>query len=260
MKFFVSKVFFLSVLLAILIVAALLFVTNSQLGNITHHDEKIPVPNVIGKNVNELDALITEQGFEYLINDSVFDNKKPKGVVVDQSPSPENFVKEGRKLYLTINARTRKKITIKESVKDLSLRSAMSILQSYGVKVKVTNKPSTPAGIVLALNYKGSKVVPGETLIDEGDVVELVVSGTSKASIYYEQFSGTLKEVVSRVESLGFIAEPVQMGVPCKTENDTLAAYVVRQMPEYKSGMMLKPGTPVQLFFTCDTTAVKTLK
>ena len=64
MKFFISKAFFLSLILALLIVVGLLFFTNSQLGNITHHDEKIPVPNVIGKNVNELEALITEQGFD----------------------------------------------------------------------------------------------------------------------------------------------------------------------------------------------------
>jgi beta-lactam-binding protein with PASTA domain len=240
----------------LLIAAGLIFFVISYLGNFTHHGEKLPVPNVIGKKVEDLEALITEEGFEYIINDSVFDNKKPKGIVVDQSPSPESFVKEGRTMYITINARTKKKITIKESVKDLSLRSAMSILQSYGVKVKVTNKPSTPAGVVLGLNYMGKKIIPGETLIDEGDMVELIVSGSSKASIYYEQFSGTLKEASNRAESLGFLVEPIQMGNLCKTETDSMGAFVVRQIPEYKNGMMLKPGTPVQLFFTCDTIAI----
>jgi beta-lactam-binding protein with PASTA domain len=256
MKFLFSKAFFLSLFLMLLIAAGLIFFVISYLGNFTHHGEKLPVPNVIGKKVEDLEALITEEGFEYIINDSVFDNKKPKGIVVDQSPSPESFVKEGRTMYITINARTKKKITIKESVKDLSLRSAMSILQSYGVKVKVTNKPSTPAGVVLGLNYMGKKIIPGETLIDEGDMVELIVSGSSKASIYYEQFSGTLKEASNRAESLGFLVEPIQMGNLCKTETDSMGAFVVRQIPEYKNGMMLKPGTPVQLFFTCDTIAI----
>jgi hypothetical protein len=132
----------------------------------------------------------------------------------------------------------------------------MSILQSYGVKVKVTNKPSTPAGVVLGLNYMGKKIIPGETLIDEGDIVELIVSGSSRASIYYEQFAGTLKEASNRAESLGFLVEPIQMGSLCKTEADSMSAFVVRQIPEYKNGMMLKPGTPVQLFFTCDTIAI----
>ncbi|MFZ9848262.1 MAG: PASTA domain-containing protein [Flavobacteriales bacterium] len=246
----------MSLFLMLLIAAGLIFFVISYLGNFTRHGEKLPVPNVIGKKLEDLDALITEEGFEYIINDSVFDNKKPKGIVVDQSPSPESFVKEGRTMYITINARTKKKITIKESVKDLSLRSAMSILQSYGVKVKVTNKPSTPEGVVLGLNYMGKKIIPGETLIDEGDMVELVVSGSSKASIYYEQFSGTLKEASNRAEALGFLVEPIQMGNLCKTESDSMSAFVVRQIPEYKNGMMLKPGTPVQLFFTCDTIAI----
>jgi len=256
MKFLFSKAFFLSLFLMLLIAAGLIFFVISYLGDFTHHGEKLPVPNVIGKKVEDLDALITEEGFEYIINDSVFDNKKPKGIVIDQSPSPESFVKDGRTMYITINARTKKKITIKESVKDLSLRSAMSILQSYGVKVKVTNKPSTPAGVVLGLNYMGKKIIPGETLIDEGDIVELIVSGSSRASIYYEQFAGTLKEASNRAESLGFLVEPIQMGSLCKTEADSMSAFVVRQIPEYKNGMMLKPGTPVQLFFTCDTIAI----
>ncbi len=258
MKFLFSKAFFLSLFLMLLIAAGLIFFVISYLGSFTHHDEKLPVPNVIGKKVEELDELITEQGYEYVINDSIFDNKQPKGIVVDQSPSPTSFVKEGRTMYLTINARTKKKITIKESVKDLSLRSAMSILQSYGVKVRVTNKPSTPVGVVLGLNYNGKKVFPGETLIDEGDVVELIVSGSSSASVFYEVFSGNLKEATNRAESLGFLVEAVQMGnIPCKTEGDSMNSFVIRQIPEYKEGMKLKPGTPVQLFFSCDSTLIK---
>jgi beta-lactam-binding protein with PASTA domain len=257
MKFLFSKAFFLSLFLALLIAAGLIFFVISYLGRMTHHGEKLPVPNVIGKKVEDLEELIAEQGYEYVINDSIFDNKQPKGIVVDQSPSPESFVKEGRTMYLTINARTKKKITIKESVKDLSLRSAMSILQSYGVKVKITNKPSTPAGVVLGLNYEGKKVEPGETWIEEGDVVELIVSGTSKASVYYEEFSGSLKDAISRAESLGFLVEAIQMGnSPCKKEADTLSSFVIRQTPEYKEGMMLKPGTPIQLFFSCDSTLI----
>ena len=93
----------------LLIAAGLIFFVISYLGNFTHHGEKLPVPNVIGKKVEDLDALITEEGFEYIINDSVFDNKKPKGIVIDQSPSPESFVKDGRTMYITINARTKKK-------------------------------------------------------------------------------------------------------------------------------------------------------
>lgn len=257
MKFFLSKVFFLSLFVALLITAGLLFFVVSYLGSFTHQDEKILVPNVIGKKVGELDELITEKGFEYIINDSIFDNKKPKGIVVDQSPSPEYFVKEGRTMYLTINARTRKKIQIKSDVVDLSLRAALTDLQSQGVKVILKPRPSTPVGVVLGLNYNGKKVIPNETWIIEGDEVELTYSSSSRPSVYYENYYGlTVKDAVSTVESKGFSAELVgTTGTICKTEADTMGAKVIKQLPEYKEGMMLRPGSPVILYFSCDSIA-----
>ncbi len=254
-KFIFSKVFFLNLLIALLITAGLLYLVVSYLDNFTNHGEQVEVPNVIGKKTEDLDSALVDKGFEYVIIDSIFDRKKPKGVVVDQSPSPEYFVKEGRKLYLTINARTTKKILIKEEMTDLSMKDAMERLQSYGVRVNVLWKSSTPAGVVLNVSYRGAKIVPGQTLINDGDVVDITVSKGASSSTYFSDYLGlSLKDAISKVQSSALIPVPMQVGKNlCKTEADSLSAIVIRQRPAYEQGMKLKVGAPIQLYFTCDT-------
>jgi len=255
-KFVFSKVFIVNLLIALLITAGLVFLVISYLDNFTHHGEQIVVPNVIGKKTEDLDSALVDKGFEYVIIDSIFDRKKPKGVVVDQSPSPEYFVKEGRKLYLTINARTTKKITIKEEMIDLSVKDAVERLQSYGVQVVIQTKPSTPVGVVLSVSYHGSKVIPGKTLINDGDVVTIVVSGGSNASSYLGEYIGlSLKDAVNRAQTSSFTPLAVQLGKPlCLTEADSMSSIVIRQRPTYEQGLKLKMGAPVELYFSCDST------
>ncbi|MCX6181176.1 MAG: PASTA domain-containing protein [Bacteroidetes bacterium] len=254
-KFIFSKVFFLNLLIALLITAGLLYVVVSYLDNFTHHGEQILVPNVLGKKTEELDTALVEKGFEYVIIDSIFDRKRPKGVVVDQSPSPDYFVKEGRKLYLTINARTTKKITIKEDMTDLSMKDAMDRLQSYGVKVDIMMKNSTPAGVVLNVLYQGVKVIPGKTLINDGDVVKIVVSSGGNSTAFLSPYIGmSLKDAMAQVQGSALLPVPRALGkVMCKTEADSMSAIVVRQTPEYEQGLKMKVGAPVMLFFSCDT-------
>ena len=257
-KFIFSKVFFLNLLIALLITAGLLWLVVSYLDNFTNHGEQVLVPNVLGKKTEELDTALIDKGFEYIIIDSIFDRKRPKGIVVDQSPSPDYFVKEGRKLYLTINARTIKKITIKEEMTDLSLKDAMERLQSYGVQVKVDYKTSTPAGVVLKVSYHGAKVIPGQTLINDGDVVVIQVSTGASSSTYLADYIGlSLKDAISKAQSSALVPVPMQLMTNklavCKTEADSMSAIVIRQRPTYEQGLKLKAGAPIQLFFSCDT-------
>ncbi|MFM7021922.1 MAG: PASTA domain-containing protein [Flavobacteriales bacterium] len=254
-KFIFSRVFLVNFLIAILLTAGLLYVVVSYLDNYTQHGEQVVVPDVLGKKVGALDTALVEKGFQYEIIDSIFDRKRPKGIVVDQSPSPKNFVKEGRKLYLTINARTTKKIMIKEEVKDLSMKDAIDRLESYGVKVNIEWKSSTPAGAVLGMTYKGSKIIPNKTLINDGDVVSIQVAKGAGSTAYMAPYIGlTLKDAISQVQANAFVPVPMQVGNPlCKKEVDSMTAVVIRQRPEYEQGMKLKVGSPVQLYFTCDT-------
>jgi len=101
-KFFISKVFFLNLFIALALLTGGLFILDNYLDNLTRHGEKVIVPNVIKKKVNELDSNLISKGFRYEIMDSVWERKLPKGIVIDQKPAPGDSVKEGRKVYLTI--------------------------------------------------------------------------------------------------------------------------------------------------------------
>ena len=105
-KFLFSKVFFINLIIACILLIASLFILNRYLNKITKHGEKVVVPNVINKKISDLDDNLLNKGFRYQIMDSVWERKLPKGIIRDQKPAPGDSVKEGRKIYLTINARS----------------------------------------------------------------------------------------------------------------------------------------------------------
>ena len=54
----------------------------------TNHNDSLQVPNLQGVYVGSLDSLIESYNFRYTILDSVFDQSKRKGAVVNQDPLP----------------------------------------------------------------------------------------------------------------------------------------------------------------------------
>ena len=53
----------------------------------------LPVPDVVGRSLDETQALLQEQGLRLDAAEQVFDNDVPVGHVVRQEPSPSSFVK-----------------------------------------------------------------------------------------------------------------------------------------------------------------------
>ena len=111
-KFFFSKAFFINLLIALLLLVIGLFILDNYLDGLTKHGEKVAVPNVVNKKITDIDTNLVNKGFRYEIMDSVWERKLPKGIVVDQKPEPGDSVKDGRKIYLTINARSDKMIKL----------------------------------------------------------------------------------------------------------------------------------------------------
>ena len=100
----------ISVIAAIGLVIVLIFGVNRFLAIYTHHDEKIPVPVLYGLEVPEVERLLDELGLRYEIRDSLFEEGKPRNAVLSQDPDTNEFVKEDRIIYISINASETPKI------------------------------------------------------------------------------------------------------------------------------------------------------
>ena len=83
-----------------------LFLFLQALDGITRHGKYLRVPSVKGKKAAQAIELLEGQGFEVVVQDSVYNDTVPPLQVMKQFPDPEATVKVNRTVYLTVNRMT----------------------------------------------------------------------------------------------------------------------------------------------------------
>ncbi|MBL0025522.1 MAG: PASTA domain-containing protein [Saprospiraceae bacterium] len=97
-----SREFLKQILLIVGSVILLLFMVNLWLRFYTNHGQKLQLPKFIGMNLDKALDQSESQDFDLIVSDSVFVVGKSGGIITDQNPKPGSFVKEGRKVYVTV--------------------------------------------------------------------------------------------------------------------------------------------------------------
>ncbi|WP_297066753.1 PASTA domain-containing protein [uncultured Duncaniella sp.] len=127
----------------------------------TRHDDTIIVPTVKSLTYDDASRRLSEDGLVAVLSDSVYDKSTRPGTVIDQNPKVGTVVKEGREIYLTINAFSPKMVTV-PTLTDISVRQAKSILEGLEIKNIVEKRiPSDFKDLVLGVYYKGHRLSPG---------------------------------------------------------------------------------------------------
>ena len=127
----------------------------------TRHDDTIVVPTVKSLTYDDATRRLSEEGLVAVLSASVYDKSTRPGTVIDQNPKVVTVVKEGREIYLTINAFSPKMVTI-PTLTDISVRQAKSILEGLEIKNIVEKRiPSDFKDLVLGVYYKGHRLSPG---------------------------------------------------------------------------------------------------
>ena len=172
--FIFSKLFLKHLLLAIVVGNVIFWGSLFFLNLYTRHGEAIPVPNLEGLSMEQALKKLQENNMQGIIADSVFLTDKPKGTIIDQNP-PVNFkVKNGRKVFLTINSFFPERVQMPNMV-GVSLRQAKAMLETYGLKVgKLRYVPDIAKDNVLEQKYKGKKIAEG-TLLEKGSPIDFVL-------------------------------------------------------------------------------------
>ena len=103
-QFIKSKVFVKQLLIAFGVLFALVFVMVMWLNISTNHNQKIEVPNLEKMSLTKVENTLDELDLNWEVIDSASYNANyPKKSVIEQSPEAGDFVKENRKIYLTLN-------------------------------------------------------------------------------------------------------------------------------------------------------------
>jgi eukaryotic-like serine/threonine-protein kinase len=163
-----------NILFMLLVFALLIVITMTYLRFYTLHGKTIAVPDFTGLTIDKIDGLATQNNLKYIINDSIYDFKKPKGTVALQDPPAGFKVKQGRKIYLTVIAQMPEQVNVPNLI-DLSLRQATSMLETYGLKLgRIEYTHSEFKNAVLEQKYKGRQINPDMT-VKIGSTIDLVL-------------------------------------------------------------------------------------
>lgn len=180
-QFLKSKTFLKQ--LAIVVVGLLVFVFLLKwwLSFTTNHDQKIQVPNLKKMTLSEVEKKLQELDLAYKILDSASYNPNyPKKSVLEQNPEAGDFVKEKRKIYLTLNPSKYRDISI-PNLNGRTRRQATSHLRSIGFKVgdNVTWVGGIGKNVVRGLKYKGKKLKTGDKLPKKSTIDLILEDGKS---------------------------------------------------------------------------------
>lgn len=127
----------------------------------TRHGDTIIVPTVKAMTYSQASDALKSDGLLAILSDSVYESRMAPGVVIEQNPKAGTVVKEGREIYLTINAFSVKMVTL-PTLTDISLRQARSILEGLEINNIIEKRvPSDFKDLVLAVRYKGNRLSPG---------------------------------------------------------------------------------------------------
>mgnify|MGYP003656914526 CR=1 FL=1 len=175
-KFLKSKTFFVQIAIAIVGLFVFIFGLKYWLGVTTNHDQKIQVPNLQKLTLVEVEKKLKELDLDYkIIDSSSFNPTYPKKSVIEQTPEAGDFVKEKRKIYLTLNPSKYRDVTMPD-LNGRTKRQASSELRARGLNVSVnfTFVDDIGKDVVRGLRYKGKIVKEGDKL-PLNSIVDLVL-------------------------------------------------------------------------------------
>lgn len=127
----------------------------------TRHGDTITVPAVRSMQYDRAMEFLASEGLAGCVADSVYDKSTAPGTVIEQNPKAGTVVKQGREVFLTINAFSPKTVTL-PALTDISLRQARSILEGLEIRNIVERRvPSEFKDLVTGVRYKGARLMPG---------------------------------------------------------------------------------------------------
>jgi beta-lactam-binding protein with PASTA domain len=238
----------------LVLVLAGVFGVSLFLESYTKHSEFIEVPDFDGFHYSEIEDYISDKDLRFEISDSIFDPSKEGGIVVEQLPQSGEQVKSNRKIYLTINSITPPSVTLPE-LRDITVRQVVSKIHTYGLKVdSLVYKPAECDNCVIGVLFEGEEILPG-AMIEKGKSITLIIGegiGTKRVPIPYLYRLG-----ITGVKSL-LNSQGLNMGFPeydttIVSAEDSMNAFVYKQVPVYDSVETIRQGTAFDLFLTLDS-------
>lgn len=224
----------------------------------TRHGKIIEVPNFMGMSIEDAEGVALKSDLNLIVRDSIFDVDLPGGTIVDQLPKTstvrEVTVKPGRKIYVTVNAYTRRMVNIPYVAKQ-TLRQALNQIERSGLTVSrlVYEADMTSTDYVIKQKVDNSEILPTtERKAPVGTGVTLHVSYQHE-----EQNTQTPRLVGLSLQQAKNTLWDNGLNLAKVIYDDSVEDLIARRKARVykqssKIGTSLRRGSEVTLYLTCD--------
>lgn len=240
----------------LLAAVVLVWLTAWTINVYTHHGESITVPELRGLTMENAQKLLYSKNLDFIVADSSFNKNMLPDAVIEQFPRPGAKVKEDRRIYLTVNARTAPMVGIPNIIYN-SLENAIIQLESTGLSIgEKQYVPDVAKNAVLDIKLRGVSVEPG-TKVPKGTAVDLVLgNGVGETMVDVPMVVG-LTYSQARIAILGY-----QLSVGAMVKDSVITnlsnAIVFKQSPDPAQGQTQIPiGQAVDIWLR-ENPALKT--
>ena len=186
----------------------------------------------------------------YVVIDSVYDEEKEGGIVVQQDPKPGTMIKTHRKVYVTVTSYAPSDVVLPE-LSNMTVRSAVSALEAAGLRCGRLRFVDSPyRNVILETTSNGKMVYAGQKM-NQNDVVDLTVGmGETPTGTRVPFVIGQLPAKARR----GILSASMNVGqehFEGVTNRSTAVGYKLN--PDYTGVTRYPLGTYVDIWY-CDAT------
>ncbi len=255
LRFLTTKKFLRHLGIAAALTLLILFGTLLWLRIYTHHGQSINVPNLTGLTLEEVADVTAARQLRFEVVDSVYSSEMPRGTVLKQNPVGNSKVKKNRNIFLTMNAVNPETVTMPRLV-GLSIRQARLALQNAGLELgEIEYRPDYAINNVLQQMHHDSVITEG-TEITKGSVIDLVLGmGLSNETTRVPDLVGLRLEPASEMIADYYLnIGAITYDESIQDEEDSAAAFIWRQYPEFEEFRRLNMGLEVDIWLTVDST------
>ncbi len=201
-QFIKSRSLWISILAALIIMVLLAFGALKFLESYTRHGDEISVPDLSKTDPNKAKMQLENMGLEMVIVDTMDFNKNfPPLSILEQDPKADAKVKDGRTIYVKVNAKNYASVTLPNLV-DNTFRYAVSRIQGLGlVKGNVRYEPHLAEDVVIQIEQNGRILKEGDKVLKHSTIDFLLGDG----SLSYKQrdsVSQMFEDVAPAIDSI----------------------------------------------------------
>lgn len=182
LQFLKSKVFFKQIAFLIIGLVILCFLVLQYLKFSTNHGQFIAVPELKGKTLDVVEIELDDATLNMVIQDSAnYNPNYPPYSVIEQAPKAGAFVKENRKIYLTLNPSGYRKVAVPNVVRR-TFRQAKPTLEAIGFEIgELSYVDDIGKDEVIGIKHDGKELRVGD-LLPKTSKIDLVLGNGNRPS------------------------------------------------------------------------------